>query len=97
MANNLTGSVIYLDTFSADVTLFTGCEVMVKGITFRGANSDKLVLEDERGHIVADIIMLANTTTVHNIPFKSQGLKVDVSDGTYSGGGTNSQVALIYV
>lgn len=101
MSNDISSNPVYLDTFSSDITIISDEKPgVIKAITFAGdfAN-DKLSLEDARGHIKSQIRVVDSATAIFipPNPIHFQGLVVDVSDGTYGGGGTSSQVAFIYL
>lgn len=96
MANNLKTNPIVIDTFSADVTIWTG-HIKVKTIVFWStAADDKLVLEDKNGTPVV-YLQLATAKDTKQINFGEgitfDGLVLDVSDGTY----TSASKLLIYM
>lgn len=89
MSNSLSSNPIYIDTFSADVTI-SSVPISVRKIWFyTGTSPDTLVLEDLSG-----VISVRATTTANNLPveidfadsgFLFPSLIMDVSDGDYGG------------
>lgn len=87
MANSLVTNPIFIDTFSADVTI-SSTPIRVKAISFWStAADDKLVLEDVKG-VTSVYIQLATAKDTKILSFGDgmifNGLVLDVSDGTYT-------------
>ena len=96
MANKLTTNPVYLDTFAADVTIFSDTchpKVIVMNSDTAG---DKLVFNDLDGNVVAIIsVDTADQTAQLWLPeteFQSKGLVFDLSASAIAG----TVTALIY-
>ena len=99
MANSVARNPIYLDTFSADVTISSNPITVKKIVTFSAAAGDLFYLEDKSGNQVA---LIVTKTNVHETTqyfgdngFKFDGLQMDVSDCT--GYGANDKVWIYLV
>ena len=83
MANTLDTNPAFIDTFGADVTI-TSNRANIKCITFSSPGADHCVLTDTAGNTVVDSRVAANTTDNQSIETSSQGLIVDVSQGSFT-------------
>ena len=97
MANNYRSNPIYLDTFSADATLFTGSWAIYDAIFYSNGSTDHLWLEDGKGDCKLILGCSQNYSAMFSPskPIRGENnLVLDVSDGTYNGTFIR---ALIYV
>ena len=84
MANQLDTNPIHIDDFSGDLTLRDNVANII-GVTFVAASDgDRAVLTDKRDNIVYVSLNGANDTEQQHLKVNVQGLKLDVSLGTYS-------------
>ena len=88
MSNSITTNPIFLDTFTADITIFSGM-IPVKSIVFKSTNvDDELVLEDKNGIEVLRLSVHTANKTVSWTPASTiyfNSLVLDVSKGKYVG------------
>lgn len=64
MANSLTTNPIYIDTFSADVTISATPIKVTKVVFFSAAAGDTFCLEDSKGNYVEHLIQETNARRV---------------------------------